>query len=571
MTSKTSFFNMGIYKSVLKRYSWGALLYFTILFMATGLSILSGGYYHASDLVYYRENPLILRSSFLGLPLVLAIVVPTVTALLVFRFIHSKKQVVFTHSLPVCRKANYISSLLGGFTLMAVPIVANALALMLISVCGYGLLYTPADCVTWMWYNLAGVFMMYSCAVLSAVITGNSFAMIVINILVHCFLFVSVAALSLMAEVFVYGIPDTNFFLDAIAETNFATLTMSMPYNDFANDMTWLQTAEYTIIPLIIYVGSYFLYSKRRSETASDVAGFTVLGSVLKYMITFLATVFAFAIFAENIGSNLTALFVTLVIICAIAYFGSEMLIKKSFAVFGSYKGYICFVLLFSALVGVFAFTSFFGYETRIPANEDIAQASIYNYYYRDEEPFTDDAAVIEEVLSAHKKLTEDIPLTHRRIYNTRLHIKYKLKNGDTIKRTYDTTYDKCAEFMNKIYENEEYKKKCEHVFVDDALITRVTVDDNEPIENKKELMEALREDVLNMSYEELHIYDTYPNTYSLHGIHILYEIEGKRNSDGSVAVNGKYINITDKYTNTLNWINENGYGKTYPQAYKEY
>ena len=558
MTSKTSFFNMGIYKSVLKRYSWGALLYFTILFMSTGLSILSGGYYHASDLVYYRENPLILRSSFLGFPLVLAIVVPTITALLVFRFIHSKKQVVFTHSLPVCRKANYISSLLGGFTLMAVPIVLNALSLMLISVCGYGLLYTPADCVTWMWYNLAGIFMMYSCAVFSAVLTGNSFAVIVINILVHAFLFVTAAALSLMAEVFVHGIDVTNAVIDAIAETNFATLTMSMAYNNLSEEISWLRIAEYSVIPLAIYVLSYFIYKHRRSETASDVAGFAALGSVLKYMITFLATVFAFALFAENLGANLTALFVTLVIICAIAYFGSEMLIKKSFAVLGSYKGYICFALLFAALVGVFAFTSFFGYETRIPAKEDIAQASIYNYYYRDEMPYTDDAELIEQILSAHEKITDDIPLTRKRLYDTRLHISYKLKNGDVIKRVYPTTYDQCTEFMNKIYENDEYKMKCEDVFVDDDLIVRVSLNGNESVENKKELMQALRADVRSMSFEELNVYPMIAHTNR--GVQIEYEMKGKKDSDGNAVINGMYIELTDKYTNTLNWLKENGY-----------
>ena len=548
---------MGIYKSVLKRYAWGALLYFIILFMSTGLSILSGGYYHASDLLYYRENPLILRSSFLGFPLVMAIVVPTITALLVFRFIHSKKQVVFTHSLPVCRKANYISSLLGGFTLMAVPIVLNALVLMLISVCGYGLLYTPADCVTWMWYNLAGIFMMYSCAVFSAVLTGNSFAMIVINILVHAFLFVSAAALSLMAEVFVYGIDVTNAVIDAIAETNFTTLAMSMAYNNM-EDMSWLTIAEYSIIPLAIYVLSYFIYKHRRSETASDVAGFAVLGSVFKYMITFLATVFAFALFAENLGANLTALFVTLVIICAVAYFGSEMLIKKTFAVLGSYKGYICFALFFAALVGVFAFTSFFGYETRIPDKEDVAQASIYNYYYREEMPYTEDDELIGQILSAHQKLTDDIPITRKHIYDTRLHISYKLKNGDEIKRVYPITYDQCGEFMNKIYENDEYKMKCEKVFVDDALITRVMLNGSQSVENEKDFMQALRADVLSMSFEELNVYPMM--TDHAHNVLIEYKMKDQKDSDGRSFINGMYIELTDKYTNTLRWIEENEY-----------
>ena len=37
MTLKTSLFNKGIYKSTVRRYTWGAVLYFIILFMSCGI------------------------------------------------------------------------------------------------------------------------------------------------------------------------------------------------------------------------------------------------------------------------------------------------------------------------------------------------------------------------------------------------------------------------------------------------------------------------------------------------------------------------------------------------------
>ena len=40
MISRASLFNKGIYKSTLRRYLWGGVLYFILLFMITGMSIL---------------------------------------------------------------------------------------------------------------------------------------------------------------------------------------------------------------------------------------------------------------------------------------------------------------------------------------------------------------------------------------------------------------------------------------------------------------------------------------------------------------------------------------------------
>ena len=204
MTSKTSFFNKGIYKSTVKRYSSGAVLYFVILLLSTGISVLMNIDAERS-VTFDRAYPLILRSSYMALPILLAIVVPTVVALLVFRFIHSKKQAIFIHSIPVSRKANYISSILASFTLMCAPIILNGIILILISVCGFGEYFGIADCMAWMGYNLLGIFLMFSVAVFSANLTGNSFAAAGINILIHSFLFITVATLGVMAEAFIYG------------------------------------------------------------------------------------------------------------------------------------------------------------------------------------------------------------------------------------------------------------------------------------------------------------------------------------------------------------------------------
>ena len=180
MISRASLFNKGIYKSTLRRYLWGGVLYFILLFMITGMSILLNysNDYRYLPMVNGRQLSIILNNEYILLPILLSIAVPTIAGLLIFRFIHSKKTSVFVHSLPVKRTANYISSVFAGLTLMIVPIILNTAVLMIISLSGYSQYFSVCDCAVWMLLNIFSIFVMFSCVCFVGTLTGNSFAMI---------------------------------------------------------------------------------------------------------------------------------------------------------------------------------------------------------------------------------------------------------------------------------------------------------------------------------------------------------------------------------------------------------
>ncbi|MBQ6999062.1 MAG: hypothetical protein IJN62_04660 [Clostridia bacterium] len=575
MISKTSFFNKGIYKSTVKRYSWGALLYFIILFVSTGLSIFLNIYRDFSHMPYdYFENyPVILHGAYITVPILLALVVPTVVALLVFRFIHSKKQSVFIHSIPVSRKANYVSSILASFTLMLVPIILNGIILILISMFGYGHYFTVRDCFVWIGYNLIGVFLMFSVAVFAASVTGNSFAMVAINALIHSFLFITVATLSVMAGVFVYGYIDSNILFENIMQRNFAVVVFGFMDKYFREDITALQIVKFVIAAIALYIGSYFLYKKRRLETASDVAGFKCLNHIFKYVVTFLATMFGFAIFAPYIEENAVVFTIIIAIISIIAYVASEMVLKKTVNILYAWKGYVGFAAFFVALVVLFSQTSFFGYETKVPEIAEIEEASLYNYYHR-EEPFTANEELVKMVIDAHEDFISVIPSTsYERLYNspynTRIHIKYNLKNGKTVYRVYPVTYEQRVELMNAFYEYDEYKQMCEEIFVDESKVIGIDIQsynnggyrEEHEIDDYKELLAVLKEDILNMSYEEL-----YPKELKsedvLYDVSVNYLFDSGIDENGELRThrNGIYINITDKYEKTVKWLKDRNY-----------
>ncbi len=557
MTSKTSFFNKGIYKSTLKRYMWGSVLYFVLLFMSTCLIFIM----NSNSQFGTQDNHLIMTEQYLTFPLLLTVVVPTVTALLIFRFIHSKKQSIFIHSLPVSRTANYISSLASGLTLMLAPVIANGLILMLISVCSGQEFFSAADCVLWIAINSMALFMMFSCSVISANLTGNSFAMIVINILIHSFLFITVAALSTMASAFLYGYAQNNDIFGFIADNNFAFAVMSRTNGYFVRFFPLWETIKYVAASIALYILAYLLYKKRRVENSGNVAGYKCLNHIFKYIVTFFVSMIGFAIFYMSIERHPLIFAVIIAIISASAYAASEMVLKKTMNVWYAWKGYVGFACFFAVLIALFSATSFFGYETRVPAEEEIKQAAIYNYYYGESEPFTASKAAIKKITEVHKGFAdkEDIPAfsaSNLHEATTNIHIVYKLSNGKTLSRQYEIKDKECIALMNEMYEYEDIKKASENVFNDDFNILSIYITDSgKNIKDIDGFVNALRADTLALGYEELRGAEGNEKSYYC-SINISYV--SKKKVNGQSRMYDDFVRITDKYENTVKWLKEN-------------
>lgn len=582
MISRASFFNKGVYKSTVKRYMWGSVLYFVLLFIINGLNISMSydrwmRYAERNQLDRFIENPLILRSDYLGISAVITAFVPTITALLIFRYLHSKKTAVFTHSIPVKRSANFISSALAGLTLMALPVIANGIILMAMSVFGFGDFYTISTCFIWMGILLFSIFILFACAVFSSVITGNSFAMVVLNVLVHSFLLMLVAGFINLASLFLYGFWDQNTIPNYLIENNFFVTAISLATSAiFRENFTAIKGFEFTAISLIIYGLSLILYKKRKLENVEDVAGFKCLNHIFKYAVTFAATICMFAILSSNIFEAPVSFVVTVVITSIVAYFAVEMVLKKTFNVFASsWKGYVAFAVCFIACVGLFSHTSFFGYETRIPDADKVEKVSIFNYYYTDEEPISDKDEIIQFALNTHSELISDgnIPSTNETDYDTRLHIKYHLKGGREIYRIYPVSKEFRNEVMTYLYEDVEYKKQCETVFIDANTVNEMTIHkhykDNEAgsvwnVEDGqiyswhfKGLLEAIQKDVLQLDFIKLRDHD------DKYFFNIGFEYDTGLPEDENMNVYKRRwgsVNITQYHTNTIKFLEENGY-----------
>ena len=576
MTSKTSLFNKGIYKSTIRRFLWGSVLYFIMLFVTTGMMILLNEDPNNANMYWSsRAQSLILSSEYMIIPMLMAMVVPTIAGLLVFRFIHSKKTSVFVHSLPVKRGANYFSSVLAALTLMAAPVILNAVVLAIMSISTFALHFSVGDCVVWMLLNLFALFTMFSAVCFVAVITGNSFAMVGLNILFHTIALIISAAFTMVCEIFLYGFAGEGFLIDKVFNNSFITripsimtgwgYAIELVMKGFVNDIIF-----FCVTAIILYVLSGIFYKKRRMETAEDVAGFNCLNPIFKYLVTFVGAISTFAIAAYSIYKSPISLWITVFVVSAVLYFGIEMILKKTLRVWKSYKGYIGFALAFSGMMCLFAFTSFFGFEMYVPEKEDVQSATVYEYY-RETKPFLADDEIIAKAITTHRGLLKNRNILSERDYATRIHIEYSLENGKKIHRVYPIDEDTLHDIMNSLYENDEYKKKLERIFtpMESVYSLRLNGDGgyNNSIDDPmkmQELISCIKKDVEELSYNEI-----YSGSHEF-GIEIGYvpkagseeiyldEIYLAENTD--VRLRHEYESINANYKHTIKWLRDNGY-----------
>ena len=573
MNSKTSLFNKGIYKATLRRFLWGSVLYFVMLFVTTGMMILlNEDPNYVNTYWSARGESTILSTDYMIFPMLMSVVAPTIVGLLIFRFIHSKKTSIFVHSLPVKREANYISSVLAALTLMAAPVILNAVVLAIMSVTTFSLHFTVGDCIVWMLLNLFALFTMFSAVCFVSAITGNSFAMIGLNILFHTIALIISAAFAMVCEIFLYGFPGEGALIDKVFNNSFITRIPSIMtgWGYAKAEVVTGYTKDiviFCVIAMALYLLSGILYKKRRMETAEDVAGFNCLNIIFRYLVTFVGAISTFAILAYSIYENPVSLWITVFVVSAVIYFGAEMLLKKTLRVWKSYKGYIGFLVAFSGILCVFAFTNFFGFETNVPRSEKVESVAIYEYY-RERKPISKDDEIIAKAIAVHSSMLKEKEILSKREYKTRIHIEYSLRNGKEINRVYPIDEDTLHEIMNSLYESTEYKKMQEEIFTPMQEVYMVRIENDYPVDDKekmRELIDCIKKDVSVLSYNQI---NSGSRTF---GIEINY-IPAEDDTEGVYAVitspqspegyrtKYEYININANYKNTIKWLRDNGY-----------
>lgn len=593
MISKASLFNKTIYKNTLSRFKWGSFLYFIILFFSTAFLFLmqdsTSLILRFQNMRSYVPGTLILRSDYLIFPILLALIVPTITAVLAYGNVHSSKQSIFIHSLPATRKQIFVSVLLASLTLMALPVLGLGIIFLIMSLTSFGTLISVESILIWILYNLAVLFIMFSVACFAGFLTGHPAAHIGINVLIHLIPVLIALFIYLISGMYLFGFAESeNFIASLLIVYNpvcFLFVKAASNVRDITSLFSQADIYIYLSGAVLLYLISFFTYKARKIETCGDVAAFSWLKPVLKYTVSASAGVCSVAILYAMETSNFIIFFVS-AIISAIAYFIAEMLLLKTVKVFKNFKGYLGFVAV-SALVFCFcAFTSMFGYETRIPEKSEISKATISENW--GEETLFENEAIIDTVLSYHEEFIKDIPIEENKDIPARtLSVTYELKNGKTITRRYNVSYELFEEVLNAFYEYPEYKldatefsslniENVEYIDIHNAIngISALEISPKKSLVNTDavDFLKAVKQDVLELNYSEIHMENS-PISFSVDTNMTAFENKTKnvfiKNFHNSTEqyVNNEIqevyyfsIRTNANFKNTLNYLKSIGY-----------
>lgn len=456
MKSKISFFNAGIFKSMLKRFwpLWTA--YFAVWFMCLPLPLL------VARLQGVKESAVTVVTAAMKTSVEASVVsgflMGILAAMAVFGFLYNSRSCGMIASTPVRREAVFCSAYLAG----ALPVLA---ANLFIAVLNW--LFTLSSgiegaCIFKMNAILFAVNSMeflifFSIAAFIAMLTANIVALPALYLIFN-FVFLGMEyVVRMLYGMFIFGysdLPDCvlEFMSPLIYLFTRIGINVNISTESAAVSLTnWSALLGYIIAAVVFSVTALLLYRKRRMESAGDVIAVKSLRPVFKFCVTACAALCLGLLFFVIISTLFTSLSMSMLVLSAgliigafIGYFASEMLLKKSFHVFkGNWKGFVITVILCI----VFAFvcvTDLFDLSSQLPDVDDIEmivcnrEAGGYDVTERSD---------IEAILKVNKAIIDDRD-KYEGLDDTDyesvgyVSLRYKLRDGRVICRGYTLLID---------------------------------------------------------------------------------------------------------------------------------
>lgn len=212
----------------------------------------------------------------------------------------------------------------------------------------------------------------------------------------------------------------------------------------------WYALVYAVIIAAIVFVG-YKLLSVKDQEKLQ-----TVGDKIFKYIWIFIVGSFLYVAFALSFNNALIAILVTVAILLSV-YILKELITKKSFKALLNGKVYYIISVVAILFVGLLS-NNLFGYEIKVSSADEVEYMTYTASYpnemgeieFRTEEN-------IKFLMDKHQSfIAEKNKVLDVNEEYTRVFLQYKLKNGDSIIRSYETVLS----MEEEIFASDEYVKQ---------------------------------------------------------------------------------------------------------------
>jgi len=434
MRSKTSCFNGTLFRKNLSRYwpLWGLASFGGAMFpLAMLLELLHNGFRFWSPLETRQAYYTVLSY---GVP-VISIVYAILCAMAVWSYLYNARSVGMMHTLPIRREGLFVTNVLSGLTMMAIPYTVTGVLLVLVSLLFGG--FEPVGVLVTVLGVMGESLFFFGLATLCAFIVGNVFMLPALYGLLNFIAVLTDFMVNLLAQGFCFGLNssysgtvewlspvvyliqkispnstyETQWVTDRLGGQRYETSVLT----SVTLENGWL-IAAYAAAGAALLGLAWLLYRRRRSESAGDVVAVGWMKPVFRYGCAVYAAILGgrllYALLWESFqsGQYFTILPMILCMIAggAVGYYAASMLLAKTPRVFKTtWKGMLAVALGCAALCGVMK-CDLFGVVRRVPAPDSVKLVNVYaagsNYYLT---PGKDDA-LIEKVRTLHQTIIDD-------------------------------------------------------------------------------------------------------------------------------------------------------------------
>lgn len=457
------------------------------------------------------------------------IIMASLAAFMLFRYLHSGKQVDFFHSLPISRGNLFVQLYLTGF-MSVIPfyVIMYFAAVVCAVTMSAGLYITAGLIFKALAVNIVYFLLFYSIAVLSVILSGNTFISACIYALLNVIIPATAVMLSSLYEIS-FDTYMSSPVLNYIARTCF-------PFASYFDISTGIRTVILLIVTFIVSVILFalnkVLFTIRKSERAGSALSFYKMKTPLKcYLVLMCGYGFMF-LFMGIASYSWRYVGIFFGVILAHAVFEA----LYNFDIRSLFKNWKTMIAL---LVVTFGFLTLLkadilGYDKKIPNEANISGVSFsadypggnnYGGYLSTFDDLTD-AKNISTILKIAKYGVDNLD---NELYNqtgfvqdennTYINIYYTLKNGSRMSRHYNIPItDEYIGYLDDIIFTKEFIENQDNSIFDfpiDKLIgaeidirTQATtssdisgtvIDKNKAIE----IIKTLREESLTLTKEQ--------------------------------------------------------------------
>ncbi|MBD9197298.1 MAG: ABC transporter permease, partial [Clostridiales bacterium] len=434
MRSKTSCFNSTLFKKNLSRYwpLWGLASFGGAMFpLAMLVNLLHDGFQLWSPLETRQAYYTVLSY---GVPII-SIVYAILCAMAVWSYLYNARSVGLMHTLPIRREGLFLTNLLSGLVMMAIPYAVTGVLTVLVTMLSGG--FEPVGVLVTILGVAGESVFFFGLATFCAFIVGNVFMLPALYALFNFLAVLTDFTVNLLAQGFCFGIYssysgtvewlspvvylmqkispnstyETQWVTDRLGGQRYET---SVP-TSVTLENGWL-IAVYAAVGVVLMVLAWLMYRRRRSESAGDVVAVGWMKPVFRYGCAAYSAILGgrllYALFWESFQDSqyftLLPMILCMIVGGAVGYYAASMLLAKTPRVFKTtWKGMLAVALGCAALCGAMK-CDLFGVVRRVPALDGIKTLQIYaadsNYYLT---PGQDDA-LIEEVRALHQAIIND-------------------------------------------------------------------------------------------------------------------------------------------------------------------